>query len=392
MNVIYKVFIFLSALALCVRSEENKNEAPNKDKRQTEELVYRTARKQEQVAPVQENQEDDKQDNRNIAEEYRPGQVFSLNVQELLELQPERKNPIKGNQQLQQLYSNSQQDARQNVQQSYYLEPQLSRQVAFQPSHALSVILVPGSQEALTPELLEYLGYIPGQEEIRAQYYKQTQQTPQLQTQNIAPQYQQVDIPYVPKTSKKPTKLRPKTQLVQAQPSAAPQQYLIETTNVQNHHQQVQQQLVPIVQNQRVPQTLRYVTHQPAPTAVQQPIYERPESQGLKVVPPPKLQQLNPQYNYRIQYQQEATPKQYRIVEAPKTQSLRQEQPRLLTNERSLTYLKRFPDAENNDLLCRNKTSMKVYYKDHPKFLISTIFVQYIDQMNTLDMKYHQQR
>lgn len=85
-------------------------------------------------------------------------------------------------------------------------------QVAFQPSHA--VIARPhyssnggeasvgaalavsdsgsGSQEALTPELLEYLGYIPGQEEVRAQYYKQTQQTPQLQTQNIAPQYQQV--------------------------------------------------------------------------------------------------------------------------------------------------------------------------------------------------------
>ncbi|XP_032522618.2 bromodomain-containing protein DDB_G0280777-like [Danaus plexippus] len=418
-----KISFLLLALALCARSEENKNEAPNKDKRQTEELVYRTARKQEQVAPVQENQEDDKQDNRNIAEEYRPGQVFSLNVQELLELQPERKNPIKGNQQLQQLYTNSQQDARQNVQQNYYLEPQLSRQVAFQPSHA--VIARPhyssnggeasvgaalavsdsgsGSQEALTPELLEYLGYIPGQEEIRAQYYKQTQQTPQLQTQNIAPQYQQVDIPYVPKTSKKPTKLRPKTQLVQAQPSAAPQQYLIETTNVQNHHQQVQQQLVPIVQNQRVPQTLRYVTNQPAPTAVQQPIYERPESQGLKVVPPPKLQQLNPQYNYRIQYQQEATPKQYRIVETPKTQSLRQEQPRVLTNDRSLAYLKRLPDTEkqrptvseqnlHESLLQRQSQVSDQYYlrpiyrsNERPRYEISPAALRPADQARSLE-------
>lgn len=63
------------------------------------------------------------------SQEYRPGQVFSLNVQELLDLQPERKAPIASGQQLQQLYSNPQQEHRQNLQQFYYLEPQLSRQV-----------------------------------------------------------------------------------------------------------------------------------------------------------------------------------------------------------------------------------------------------------------------
>lgn len=62
-------------------------------------------------------------------EEYRPGQVFSLNAQELLELQPERKAPIASNQQLQQLYTDPQQEHKHNLQQFYYLEPQSARQV-----------------------------------------------------------------------------------------------------------------------------------------------------------------------------------------------------------------------------------------------------------------------
>lgn len=61
--------------------------------------------------------------------EYRPGQVFSLNPQELLDLQPERKAPLPSNQYLQQLYGNPQQEHKQNLQQNlqqqiYYLEPQ----------------------------------------------------------------------------------------------------------------------------------------------------------------------------------------------------------------------------------------------------------------------------
>lgn len=57
-------------------------------------------------------------------EEYRPGQVFSLNPQELLDLQPERKAPISNGQSLQQLYGNPHQEHKQNLQQFYYLEPQ----------------------------------------------------------------------------------------------------------------------------------------------------------------------------------------------------------------------------------------------------------------------------
>ncbi|XP_047537469.1 alpha-protein kinase 1-like isoform X1 [Vanessa atalanta] len=372
-----KTVFLLLALVLCARSEDanKKVETQNKDKRQTEEgaphLVYRTARKQEQVAPVEENQEDDK--GLRDPHEYRPGQVFSVNAQELLELQPERKAPLSNNQQLQQLYVNPQQEQRQNIQQFYYLEPQLSRQVAFQPSHA--VIARPSyssnggeasvgaalavsdtganSAESLDQELLALLGHQLRQDDGRPQTFTQLQQTPQphLTTQNSIPQYQQVDIPYVPKPSKKPTKLRPKVQMTPTPTSAAPQQYLIETTNVQQqqHHQQQQQQqqFRPITQNQRVPQTLRYVPIQTAPSALQQTLYERPESQGLKIVPAPKLQQLNPQYNYRIQYQQEASPKQFRIIETPRPQPIRQEQPRLLTsNERPVTYLKRFPEPE----------------------------------------------
>lgn len=153
---------------------------------------------------------------------------------------------------------------------------------------------------------------------------------------------------YIQKPNKKPTKLRPKVHIVPTQSPAAPQQYLIETTNVQQQQHPQLQPFRPVPQNQRVPQTLRYAPIQTAPTAVQQTVYERPESQGLKVVPAPKLQPLNPQYNYRIQYQQEASPKQFRIVETPRAQSIRQEQPRLLiaSNERPVAYLKRFPEPE----------------------------------------------
>lgn len=159
-----------------------------------------------------------------------------------------------------------------------------------------------------------------------------------------------MEVPYISKPSKKPLKLRSKVQTAST-PTSAPQQYLIETTNVQPQQQQQQQQLQhqfrQIPQTQRVPQTLRYVPIQTAQAAAQQPLYERPESQGLKVVPAPKLQQLNPQYNtYRIQYQQEASPKQYRILDAPRVQSVRQEQARVLSNERPITYLKRFPEPE----------------------------------------------
>ncbi|CAH2095389.1 unnamed protein product [Euphydryas editha] len=367
------------SLVLCARSEDanEKVETLNKDKRQTEEgaphLVYRTARKQEQVAPVEENQEEDKGP-RGDPQEYRPGQVFSLNVQELLELQPERKAPLSSNQQLQQLYNNPQQEQRQNIQQFYYLEPQLSRQVALQPSHAviarphyssnggeasvgaaLAVSDTSNSAESLDRQLLALLGHQLRQDDSRPQTFTQIQQTPQpqqsqlstLQAQNVAPQYQQVDVPYVPKPSKKPTKLRPKAQITPSPTSAAPQQYLIETTNIQQQQHQEQQQFRPVSQNQRVPQTLRYVSIQSAPTALQQTLYERPESQGLKIVPAPKLQQLNPQYNYRIQYQQEASPKQFRIIDSSRPQANRQEQSRLLTsNERPITYLKRFPEPE----------------------------------------------
>ncbi|XP_023935910.2 uncharacterized protein LOC112044325 [Bicyclus anynana] len=361
-----KTIFLLLALALCARSEDvNKPSQAvetQKDKRQTEEgtpqLVYRTARKQEQVAPVEENQEDDK-GQRGGSEEYRPGQVYSLNVQELLELQPERKAPLGSSQQLQQLYTNPQQEHRQNLQQVYYLEPQVSRQFALQPSHtviarphyssyggeasvgaALSVSDTgASSSEGLDQELLALLGHQIRQEDTRPQTF--TQQAPQ-QAQSVASQYQPVDVPYVPKPSKKPLKLRSKVQTAPT-PTSAPQQYLIETTNVQQQHQPLQ--FRPIPQNQRVPQTLRYVPIQQAQAAVQQPLYERPESQGLKVVPAPKLQQLNPQYNYRIQYQQEASPKQYRLIDTPRPQPVRQEA-RVLSNERPVTYLKRFPEPE----------------------------------------------
>lgn len=147
----------------------------------------------------------------------------------------------------------------------------------------------------------------------------------------------------------------------QAQPTAAPQQYLIETTNVQQQPQQ--QQYRPTQQPQRLPQSLRYVPIQQS----EQYLYERerPESQGLKIVPAPKLSpQSRAQFNYRLapqasQYQQQdaaPVPKQYRLVEVPRAQPIRQEL-RLPTSsnlERPVSYLKRLPENEKQH-------SVKIY-------------------------------
>ncbi|KAF9416406.1 hypothetical protein HW555_006253, partial [Spodoptera exigua] len=378
-------------LALCAYAAEMKETekaaepALNKDKRQTQEFThigYRTARKQEQVAPVEEPQDDDKPSSRNDNEQYRPGQVFSLNTQELLELQPERKAPLSSNQLLQQLYR-PQQEQKQNLQQIYYLEPQTARQVTYQPSsHA--VIARPDyssnggeasvgaalsvSDSGSTPndlynqDLLALIGQPPVKSaEDTQQFFSQPQQVQHIQqvqqssnVQSVAPQYQQVDR-YITKPSKK-SKLRNKVQVSPPQPSAAPQQYLIETTNVQQQQQSIQQS--PLYrqpqQPQRVPQALRYVPQTQA--ASQQILYERPESQGLKIVPAPKLQQFQQQprtqlNGYRLvpQYQQqpEATPKQYRIYEAPR-QTIRPQEQRVSSQsiERPVAYLKRFPDVD----------------------------------------------
>lgn len=157
---------------------------------------------------------------------------------------------------------------------------------------------------------------------------------------------------YITKPSKKPSKHRPKVHSLVSPPqsSAAPQQYLIETTNVQQQPQQVPQyRPAPQAQPQPRPtQALRYV---PIPTAqafLQQALYERPEAQGLKVVAAPNLQQARPALAYRIvpQYQQqEASPKQYRIVEAPR-QPVQQQRIPASSIERPVTYLKRFPEPE----------------------------------------------
>ncbi|KAJ8709223.1 hypothetical protein PYW07_009049 [Mythimna separata] len=398
------------SFALCAYAAEVKKEtesaaepAMTKDKRQTQgeyTLGYRIARKQEQVAPVEEPQDDDKPVSRSDAEQYRPGQVFSLNTQELLELQPERKAPLSSNQLLQQLYRPQQTEQKQNLQQIYYLEPQAARQVSYQPSShaviarpdytsnggeasvgaALSVSDTGSNANAYNQDLLALLGQPPlrAAEEPQQQLYSQPQQVQHLQqvqasnVQSVAPQYQQVDR-YISKPSKK-SKLRNKVQVAQPQPSpAAPQQYLIETTNVQ---QQQAAQQSPLYrqpqQQQRVAQALRYV-QVPQTQASQQILYERPESQGLKVVPAPKLQPLQPlqqnqqlqqqqlqsqqqqqpraQLAYRIvpQYQQpEASPKQYRIYEAPRQVIRPQEQSRLQSQnvERPVAYLKRFPEYE----------------------------------------------
>lgn len=166
---------------------------------------------------------------------------------------------------------------------------------------------------------------------------------------------------YVSKPSKKTTKQRTKVHVSFPQPTEAPQQYLIETTNIQQQQQQAQQQQYrPTPQPQRLAQSLRYV---PIAQAQTQPeyAYERPEAQGLKIVPAPKLQQLRPQ-NFRVatpQYQQqEASPKQYRIVEVPqqlRPQAIRQELRLPSSNvERPVAYLKRYPELDK-------QRSVKIY-------------------------------
>ncbi|KAL0868444.1 hypothetical protein ABMA27_007939 [Loxostege sticticalis] len=393
--------LLILALALCayaadVKEKEDKAEpAQNKDKRQTQdELVpghyYRTPRKQEQVAPVEENQEDDKISD----EEYRPGQVFSLNAQELLELQPERKAPLTNDQFLQQIYGPTPQpEHKQNLQQLYYLEPQVARQVSPYPSHAviarphfsanggeasvgaaLSVSDTGANPEPYDQELLALLQVRP--EEPRQQTYSQSQPIQQTSAPNLAAQHQQIDR-YITKPTKKASKLRNKVHNTPPQSPTAPQQYLIETTNVQQQQQtqplqqiqQIQQQYRLAPQQQRPVQALRYVPIQQAQQA-QQFYYEQPEQQGLKVIPAPKLQQQpRPQIAYRIvpQYQQvqqvqqlEATPKQYRIVEAPRPQQIRQEQRVQASSvERPVTYLKRYPEPEK-------MRSVKIYEQDLP--------------------------
>lgn len=179
---------------------------------------------------------------------------------------------------------------------------------------------------------------------------------------------------YITKPSKKPTKLRSKVRVEQPQPTAAPQQYLIETTNIQQQPQQ--QQYRSTQQPQRLAQALRYVPIQQS-AQLEQFLYERerPESQGLKIVPAPKLaQQPRPQFNYRLapqasQYQQqEATPatKQYRIVELPRAQPIRQELRHPASSvERPLAYLKRFPEIEK-------QRSVKIYDPIAPETQQST--------------------
>lgn len=121
---------------------------------------------------------------------------------------------------------------------------------------------------------------------------------------------------------------------------------------MQQQQQQQQVQYRPAPQPQRPAQALRYVSI-PAPQPVPQLIYERPETQGLKVVPAPKLQpQPQPQrqqINYRLvpQYQPEVAPKQYRILEPQRPQVVRPEQRAQLSSaERPITYLKRYPEPE----------------------------------------------
>ncbi|CAG4966322.1 unnamed protein product [Parnassius apollo] len=324
----------------------------------------------EPAAPVEEPQEDQKSAGRAETNEYRPGQVFSLNAQELLDLQPERQAPVASNQQLQQLYDNPQPEHKQNLQPLYYYDPQLAGQMSLQPSHA--VIARPDyssnggeasvgaalsvSDTGNTPshsfdqELLTLLGHSARQEDQRLQAYTQTQQPLQVLPQNIGQQYQQIEN-YLSKPGKKPTNLRSN---VPTESSTAPQQYLIETTNVQPQQQPLQNQFH-FAQPQRAPQTLRYIPIQPAQPDLQQTLYDRPESQGLKIVPAPNLQNLQPlaQNNYPFipQYlQPELVPNQYRFVDTQgqQIQAISQEQPQIVIGniERPLTYLKRIPEHE----------------------------------------------
>ncbi|CAK1593962.1 unnamed protein product [Parnassius mnemosyne] len=364
------------AIILCAHAAENNGtNAEDGDalKRQIQEgqqdEMYRSARKQEPATPVEEPQEDDKSPGRVETNEYRPGQVFSLNPQELLDLQPERQAPLASNQQLQQLYGNLQPEHKQNLQPFYYYDPQLAGQVSLQPSHAViarpdhssnggeaSVGAALSVSDTGNPrshsfdqEILALLGHSARQEDQRLQAYTQTQQPLQILPQNIGQQYQQIEN-YLTKSGKKPTNLRSNVQIVPTQASTAPQQYLIETTNVQPQQQPLQNEFH-FAQPQRAPQTLRYIPIQPD---VQQTLYERPESQGLKVVPAPNLQNLQPltQNNYAFipQYQPELVPKQYTFVDTQRQQiqAISQEQPLVAIGniERPLTYLKRIPERE----------------------------------------------
>lgn len=168
---------------------------------------------------------------------------------------------------------------------------------------------------------------------------------------------------YISKPSKKPTKLHSKIRAEQVQPTLAPQQYLIETTNVQQQPQQ-QYRPAPTQQPQRLAQSLRYVPIQQS--QLDSFLYDRPESsQGLKIVPAPKLDQQQPraQFNYRLapqasQYQQQEVapaPKQYRLIEVPRAQPIRQElRVPASSIERPVAYLKRIPEIEK-------QRSVKIY-------------------------------
>ncbi|GBP26590.1 hypothetical protein EVAR_18227_1 [Eumeta japonica] len=365
----------------------------------------------EQGAPVEEPQEEDKisATPNQIAyrEQYRPGQVFSVNSQELLDLQPERKAPAAPGAQPQQLYaSEPRAELKQNLQ-YYILEPQLSRQIALQPSHALiarpsstsdggeaSVGAALSVSDASSPnyehELLALLGRSAKQDEPKQIYAP----APQSAAQSTAPQYIQINR-YITKPSKKQTKQRSKVHNPSPQLPAAPEQYLIETTNIQQQpqqtiqaqqhqrlqqiqyqfkqqhqieqqqqQQQLQQQQHQLQQQQhqlqqqqsqlqqqhqlqlqqyqkpvqtiRPMQALRYVS-------LPQAFYESSEPQGLKVVPAPKLQR--PQVAYRFVQQlpqpDQASSKQFRVLQQPQ---IRQEQQRVSASnvDRPVAYLKRY--------------------------------------------------
>ncbi|KAG7309290.1 hypothetical protein JYU34_005231 [Plutella xylostella] len=386
-----KVFVFFAVLACVYAAEETKKEdaadpALNKDKRQTQEdtaqthYVYRSARKQqEQVAPVEESQEEDRVASASNQEQYRPGQVISLTGQELLELQQERKAPaLVSAAQLQHLQQYYQQEKSQQYQQEkqgqqfyqqekqglvpqfYYVDPQQARQpashtVIVRPSSsvnggeasvgaALSVSDSGANHNAVTSfddELLAFLGQ--GQDSKTAAYLTQAPAQP---VASVAPQYQQIDR-YITKVqpTKKPQspKLRAKVHVNPPQSATAPQQYLIETTNnVQQHVKLPQPQLNAQPQYRflhpqpqaKPTQTLRYVTIpqpqaiQPTSSVPQFAFYSQPEThqlqghqnQGLKVVAAPKLQQPRTQLTYRFVPQYVSQPQQQPIQEVAQKQ------------------------------------------------------------------------
>lgn len=152
------------------------------------------------------------------------------------------------------------------------------------------------------------------------------------------------------------------------QAASTPQQYLIETTNVVQQQAKPQQQFniqpqYRFIQQpaQRHAPALRYVNVQQAPASQQQVIQAQPiqqaqpvqqvyypetQNQGLKVVAAPKLQQPRAQqiaYRFVPQYQQEVSPKQYRLIESrPQPARLEQRVP-ASSVDRPVTYIKRYP-------------------------------------------------